>query len=148
MKYLIATFTVILILLQQLAALNWEHVAKRPIPWQPQVAMIATAPKASIGSADRENFFTPGPWVYDPKAGTVSAFVPAGDTGDTDFQSGFEVAIVTTNYWKPRMVRANGRLIAGSPKFYEFALRRAQGGDQEARKMLDPLRLKSGWRPQ
>jgi len=144
MKYLIAVLTVTLVVLQQLTGLNWEHVAKRPIPWQPQVAMIATAQKASIGGTDRENFFTPGPWIYDPKSGTVSAFVPAGDTGDTDFQSGFEVAIVTTNYWKPATRKANGRLITSSPKLYEFALRRAQGGDQEARNMLDPLRLKSG----
>jgi hypothetical protein len=141
MKYLIATFTVIFMVLQQLAALNWEHVAKRPIPWQPPVARTATAQKIGAESAKGKSSFTRGPWVYDPKEGTVSAFVPKGDTGDTDFLSGFEVAIVTTNYWQPAVVKANGRLIAGSPKLYEFVLRRAQDGDQAAEKTLDSLGL-------
>jgi hypothetical protein len=141
MKYLISTFTVILIVLQQLAALNWEHVAKRPIPWQPPTALTATAQKIGAESPKRKSSFTRGPWVYDPKERTVSAYVPASDTGDTDFLSGFEVAIVTTNYWQPAMVKANGRLIAGSPRLYEFVLRRAQDGDQAAGKTLDSLGL-------
>jgi hypothetical protein len=141
MKYLILVFTVALIVLQQLTALNWEHVAKRPIPWPPPAPITATAQKTGAESANWKTSFTRGPWVYDPKAETVSAYVPASDTGDTDFLSGFEVAIVTTDCWKPGMIRANGRLIAGSPKLYEFVLQRAQGGDQAAVKTLDSLEL-------
>lgn len=81
--------------------------------------------------------YAPGPWVYDAKTGAINSGV--GVSMDTDFEDGFEVARVATDIWVPKTIAANGRLIAASPRLYEFVVRRAKAGDKDAQKLLASL---------
>lgn len=83
--------------------------------------------------------YAPGPWVYDARSGEINS--GAGVTKDEDWEGGFEVAKVSSAIWPPKIVRANGRLIAASPALYEYAKRRAKAGDKEAQGLLASLAI-------
>lgn len=77
--------------------------------------------------------YTPGPWQFKK----VSVWAP---TKPTEGIPVFEFCFTGGEEWM-RTARANARLIAASPTLYEFAKRKAQSGDSEAKSMLASLGL-------